>query len=237
MLILKSDKRMNKLIESDPASRSQIHEYTLETNPFLNYKLDNGYVDCGILLEVSRAYYKNTSDRYNSAAGATQKDVLWSTSPYNGWDYSWETFSKGSHWFFSTGVEINPSINVYKGLNLDLRLTVLRKFTWMEKIYGKPEVPAGSKSYSFTETNTRNNFKNETWVSGEIGFQYRNGPFDILFGFRTPLAYLLEKKTELEDGQKQLFEHQIKNTWQVQQPSSLRLQVICDFDFSKGFDF
>jgi hypothetical protein len=233
-----SQTRENKLIESDPASKANTKEFTIETNPYINYKLaDGGYFDAGILIEFSKAFYKNTSDRWNSVAGSTQKDVYWETTPNNGWDYSWENFSKGGHYFFSFGIELNPSINIYKGLNLDIRLDVVKKYSNIEKVYGKPEVPAGQSSFSFTQKNVRNNFKDETWAFGEIGFQYRIGTFDILFGYQTPVAYLLQKETKLNDNSKQLFEHTVKNTWQVQTPSGLRLQVVCDFDFSKGFDF
>jgi hypothetical protein len=227
----------NKLVESDPISEAKIREFTIEINPFLNYKLDNGYVDCGILIEFSKAKYDNTQDRWNSVAGLTQKSVYWETTPNNGWDESWESFSKGSHWYFSTGIEVDPSINIYKGLNLDLRLTILKKFTFQQKIYGKPVIPSGSNSYDFSESYYRDNTKNETWVMGEIGFQYKINAFDVLFGFQTPTAYLLQKKTKLSDGNKQLFEHEKINMWQVQTPSAIRLQVVCDFDFSKGFDF
>lgn len=232
-----STNKENKLVNGDPISEAKTREFTIETNPFLNYQLDGGYVDCGILIEFSKALYDNTEDRWNSVAGLTQKNVYWSTSPNNGWDESWERFSKGDHWFFATGVEINPSINVYKGLNLDLRLTILKKFTYQKKLYGTPIIPTGKNSYEFSETHSRENSKNETWVSGEIGFQYKISAFDILFGFQTPIAYLLSKETKLYSGNKKLFEHEKVNMWQVQTPSSLRLQIVCDFDFSKGFDF
>lgn len=227
----------NKLVTSDPVSQSRIREYTIETNPYINYKLDNGYLDCGILIEFSKAFYDNTEDRWNSVAGSTEKNVYWDTSPNNGWDESWERFSKGTHWFFATGIEINPSINIYKGLNLDLRLTILKKYTFQQKIYGQPVIPTGKSAYEFNETYFRDNSKSETWVSGEIGFQYRISAFDILFGFQTPIAYLLQKETELNRGQNKLFNHEKINMWQVQTPSSMRLQIVCDFDFSKGFDF
>jgi hypothetical protein len=95
-------KAVNKITESDPASEEGEQEFIIETNPFFNYRFEGGYLDFGILLELSRTEMKNTRTRWNSVSRSDQKNVLWSTSPYMGWTTSWENFSKGSKWFFAT---------------------------------------------------------------------------------------------------------------------------------------
>jgi hypothetical protein len=123
---------------------------------------------------------KNTQTRWNSASGSDQKDVLWSATPYSGWTTSSENFSKGSEWFIATGLEADTAIPLFRRLSAILRLTILRKFTWTDNIYGQSEIPPGGESCQFQQTH-----KDE-----------------------------------------QMFEHEKRNMWQVQEPTSLRLLVV-----------
>jgi hypothetical protein len=230
LLLLQYDKysttQVNKLAESEPTSIEGGKEYIIETNPWLNFKYGRGYLDFGLLLELSRTGMKNVQERWNSASGSIQPDVLWSTTPYNGWTPSWENFSKGDQWFFATGFEAYSSIDIYKRLALLSRLTVLRKFTSLEKIYGTSAIPPGGVSYEFQQTHVRNDSKNEAWMTGEIGFSFGFGPFQTFATLQLPLAYLLKQKTELSDANEVLFEHEQKNMWQVQEPVTSRIMLV-----------
>jgi hypothetical protein len=218
--------QVNKLTDSDPTSKEVEREYIIETNPFINYRTGRGYLDFGLLLELARIGMENTQPRWNNVSQSQQSDVLWTTSPYQGWSPSWESFSKGSSWFFATGFEAYSSISVYKRLALLSRLTVLRKFTRVEKTYGASEIPAGGSSYEFRQTHLRNDSKNETWMTGSIGFSYGLGPFQTFLTLQLPLAYLLKQNTELSDNTEVLFEHSQRNMWQVQEPIASRIMVV-----------
>ena len=198
----------------------------METNPFLNYGFKGGYLDCGVLLELSRTGMRNSSTRWNGVSKSDQKDVLWSTAPSMGWSSSWESFSKGKEWFFATGWEANASIALYRRLAALLRVTTLRKYTWTEKLYGQTEIPEGGKSFAFQQTHRRNNFSNETWMTGSVGFSYGWGPFQTFFTLRLPMAYLIKQRTKLADGSGLLFEHAKRDMWQVQEPTTVRLMIV-----------
>jgi hypothetical protein len=217
---------VNKLSESEPTSEQKEKEYIIETNPFLNFRTGRGYLDFGLLLELSRIGMENTQTRWNGVSQSLQSNVLWSTSPYQGWSPSWESYSKGSSWFFATGFEAYSSISVYKRLALLTRLTVLRKFTRVEKTYGTSEIPTGGTSYEFQQTHLRNDSKNETWMTGSFGFSYGWGPFQTFVTLQLPLAYLLKQNTELSDNNEVLFEHSQRNMWQVQEPIASRIMIV-----------
>ncbi|MBL7095712.1 hypothetical protein ISS22_17310 [candidate division KSB1 bacterium] len=217
---------VNKLIESDPASEQNKSEFIIETNPFINYQFNGGYTDFGILMELSYTGMSNTSTRWNNASKSDQKDVLWSTSPYNGWSPSWENFSKGSELFFATGFESYSSISVYKRLSLLLQLTILRKFTHTTKFYGESQIPDGNNSFKFIQSHKRNNYKSETWMTASFGISYGLGPVQMFLTLQTPLAYLIKQKTNLSDTNQKLFEHEKMNTWQVQEPTTMKLLLV-----------
>jgi len=217
---------INKLVASESDSRESANEFIIETNPFLNYRFHGGYFDIGLLLEYSRTGLRNTRNRWNSVSGSDQPDVLWSTEPYNGWSTSWESFSKGSKWFFATGLEADTSIGLYRRLSALLRLTLIRKYTRTEKLYGQSEIPDGGNSFGFRQTHQRNNYKNETWMTGAVGVAYGRGPIQTFLTLQLPLAYLIKQTTKLADNTEQLFEHEKRDMWQVQQPTSLRLLVV-----------
>jgi hypothetical protein len=217
---------VNKLAESEPTSIEGATEYVIETNPWFNYRYGRGYLDFGLLLELARTGMKNTHERWNSVSRSVQPDVLWSTSPYQGWSPSWESYSKGSEWFFATGFEAYSSIDIYKRLALLSRLTVLKKYTYVEKIYGNSEIPPGGTSFAFEQTHVRNDSRNETWMTGAIGFSYGFGPFQTFATLQLPLAYLLKQETKLSDAGEVLFEHEQRNMWQVQEPITTRIMVV-----------
>jgi len=217
---------INKLADSDPGSKEDEREYAFETNPFINFKFKGGYLDFGILMELAFTSMNNTRTRWNSASGSDQKDVLWTTSPYSDWSPSWENFSKGSSWFFATGFESYSSIGIYKRLSLLLRLTVLRKFTRINKIYGESVIPDGGSSFEFHQTHKRNNFRNETWMTGSFGISYGWGPVQIFCTLQLPLAYLIKQRTKLHDNTSQLFDHSKRNLWQVQEPTTMRILFV-----------
>jgi hypothetical protein len=217
---------VNKVVESEPNSREGAYEIAIETNPFLNYRFHGGYLDIGILLEYARSGMENTWTRWNSVSGSEQEDVLWSTTPYSGWTPSWESFSKGSESFFATGFEADTSIPLRKRLSALLRLTVLRKFTWTDKVYGQSDIPPGGESYQFEQTHIRDNYRNETWMTGSIGMAYGKGPIQTFVTLQLPVAYLIKQETKLQDSSEVLFEHEKRNMWQVQDPTSLRLLVV-----------
>jgi hypothetical protein len=218
--------QVNKLADSDPTSIEGATEYIIETNPWFNFRHSRGYLDFGLLLELARTGMKNTQTRWNSVSGSQQSDVLWSTTPYNGWSPSWENFSKGSEWFFATGFEAYSSIGIYKRLALLSRLTVLRKFTHVEKIYGTSEIPSGGSSFAFQQTHTRNDYRNESWMTGSVGLSYGFGPFQTFATLQLPLAYLIKQETKLSDADEVLFDHAQKNMWQVQEPITTRIMIV-----------
>lgn len=222
----RSDTEVNKVTESDPESQERESEVIIETNPWLNYEFKGGYLDFGLLLELSRTGLRNSQTRWNSYSRTDEEDVLWSTNPRIGWDSSSERFSKGSDVFFATGWEANSSIGVYKRLSALMRLTILRKYTWTEKEYGKSDLPDGAKSYRFTRTHTRNNYRNETWMTGSVGLAYGLGPIQTFLTIQLPLAYLIKINTKLEDRESVLFEHETREMWQVQEPTTARLLFV-----------
>jgi hypothetical protein len=64
-------------------------------------------------------------------------------------------------------------------------------------------------------------------MTGSIGFAYGLGPLQLLATMHLPLAYLLEKNTELEDdANTQLVDLTQRNVWAVQEPVSFRLLVV-----------
>jgi hypothetical protein len=225
---------VNKLADSDPGSRESEREIAVETNPFLNYRFHGGHFDFGLLLEVARIGLKNTQTRWNSVSGSDQTDVLWSTTPYQGWSPSWESFSQGSEWFFATGFEADAAIPVYRRTAALLRLMILRKYTWTTKQYGQSEIPAGSSSFAFRQTHERHNYRNEAWMTGAIGISYGKGPIQSFLTLHLPLAYLIKQKTELADNDQQLFEHEKRNMWQVQEPTSARLLIVYGWGGAKS---
>jgi len=218
--------RVNKLVETDPTTEERETGFAIETNPFLNYDYGGGYIDFGVLLEVSRTGMKNTSTRWNSVSGSEEKDVLWTTKPYVGWSTSWEDFSKGSSWFFATGFEAYTSIGVYRRLAILSRLTILKKYTYTTKIYGESVIPEGGHSYEFMKSHERNDYRNETWMTGSIGLTKGWGPVQLLVDMQLPLAYLIKQQTSLSDNQKELFEHSERSMWQVQEPVAFRLLLV-----------
>jgi hypothetical protein len=221
-----SNMPVNKISGSKSSSRKKEKEFILETNPYFNYKFKGGYLDFGILLELSKTSITNASDRWNPVSGADQANVLKSSSPYSGWSPSWESFSRGSVWFFATGFESYSSIAVHKRLSLLARLTYLRKFSSITKQYGSSELPDGAKSYVFQQTHQRNNSKNENWITGSLGISYGRGPVQLFVTLQFPLAYLVKQKTKLSGPDEKLFEHEKRNMWQVQQPTTMRILMV-----------
>jgi hypothetical protein len=169
---------------------------------------------------------ENVSPRWNPVSRSDQADVLWNTKPYHGWSQPWESFSKGSQWFFATGFESYSSIGIQKNISLILRLMVFKKLTSINKRYGESEIPEGERSYRFIQTHQRRTHTDETWITGSFGVNWRIGPFDLWATLQFPLAYLLNTSTELEDRQQVLFDHTIHNTWQVQQPAAAQIFLI-----------
>ena len=222
-------KKVNKVTESDPGSLEGGKEIAIEANPFINYKFKGGYTDFGVLLEVARTGFENTSTRWNSVSQSDQTNVLWSTTPYNGWSPYWENFSYGNELFFATGFESHSSIGIYKRLSLLVTLTVLKKYTREVKVYGKSEIPEDGSSYTFDETHERLNHKNETWMNGSFGVAYGRGPVQLIALLTLPRAYLLKQATELSDTSETLFDHEKRNMWQVQDPTTFRLFLIYAF--------
>jgi len=221
-----SKSRVNKLTESDPDRKEGEKQFIIETNPWMNYKADWGYFDFGLLVELSRIGMKNTRTRWNSASGSDQSDGLWNSEPYHGWSPDWENFSKGSSWFFATGFEAGSSVNIYRRLAFQTTLTVLKKFTRTKKIYGNSEIPSGGSSYEFSETHSRNDSRNEAWMTGAVGFSYGWGPIQTLVTMQLPTAYLIKLTTKLSDSGGQLFEHSKKSMWQVQMPMTSRILLV-----------
>jgi len=169
---------------------------------------------------------KNTYTQWNPNTRSDQKNVLWTTSPYAGWSQYWENFSRGNVLFFATGFESYSSIGISKNLSILARLTILKKYSFIRKDYGISEIPEGGNAFTFDQTHERNDFKNETWMTGSIGLSYHWGPITLFGTLQLPLAYRLEQKTELSEYNARLFEHTKKNMWQVQQPTTFDILFV-----------
>jgi hypothetical protein len=217
----------NKDLDSDPLSTDAENEYTIEVNPWFNYKIGKSYFDFGLLCELSYDGMKNTSPRWNSAMGATQRDVIRNSSPYDmGFSPSWETFSQGHYFFIETGIEASTSINLSGRFSALGSLILIRKYSFITKEYGSSEIPAGYNKYNFVQSYTRDDYKNETWMTGSIGISYGFGPFQTIASMQLPLAYLLEKNTGLSNSNTKLVDLTQRNVWAVQQPVSFRLLFV-----------
>jgi hypothetical protein len=217
----------NRDLNSDPLSSDSENEYTIEVNPWLNYKFGKSYFDFGLLCEFSTTGMENTSPRWNGSMGATEKGVIRNSSPYEGgFTPSWESFSKGSNTFFATGFEASTSINITGRFSALASVLLLRKYSFINKEYGSSDVPDGGNKYVFTPTHNRDDYKNETWMTGSIGIAYGLGPIQIITTMHLPLAYLLEKNTTLADNSTTLVDLTQRNVWAVQEPVSFRILLI-----------
>lgn len=213
--------------DSEPLSSDSENEYTIEVNPWLNYKFGKSYFDFGLLLEYSLTFMENTAPRWNGAIGAIENGVIRNSYPYeSGFSPSWESFSQGSYSFFATGFEASTAINITGRFYTLGTLLILRKYSFISKEYGNSEIADGSNKYEFTATHTRSDYKNETWMTGSVGLAAGWGPLQLLGTIHFPLAYLLEKNTELEDTQRTLVDLTQRNVWAVQEPVSFRFLVI-----------
>jgi hypothetical protein len=223
----KSTVSSNKDLDSEPLSSDLENEYSIEINPWLNYKFGKSYFDFGLLCEVSYNIMENTSPRWNSVTGATQKDVIRDSSPYeSGFSPSWETFSQGSYLFFATGFEASTGINLGGRFSVLASVLMLRKYSFITKEYGRSEIPVGSSTYGFQESHTRNDDKVETWMTGSIGFAYGWGPIQTIATMQLPLAWLLVKNTKVTNSNTTFVDLTQKNVWAVQEPISFRLLLI-----------
>ncbi len=218
-------------LDSEPLSSDTENEYTIEVNPWLNYKFGKSYFDFGLLLEYSYTNLSNTSPRWNGVLGATQKDIVRNSYPYvSNFSPSWETYSRGSSSFFATGMEASTGINITGRFFALGSLLLLRKYSFITKEYGESDIPAGGNAYAFTPEYTRHDHKTETWMSGSIGMMMGWGPFQILGTMQFPLAYLLEKGTDLTNSTATLVDLTQRNVWAVQEPISFRLLVVFGFE-------
>ncbi len=214
-------------LDSEPLSSDTETEYTIEVNPWLNYRFGKSYFDFGVLLELSTTAMENTSPRWNSAIGATQNDILRNSSAWtNGFTPSWESFSRGRNTFFATGFEASTAVNISGRFSALASLLLLRKYSFITKEYGSSAIPTSGKEYTFAVSHTRHDYKNETWMTGSVGFMYGLGPFQLLMTMHLPLAYLLEKNTELSDTSTKLVDLTQRNVWAVQEPVSFRLLLV-----------
>ncbi len=170
----------------------------------------------------------NTAPRWNSELGARENGVIRNSSPYEyGFTPSWESFSQGSYSFFATGFEATTSINISGRFSALAGVLFLRKYSFINKEYGSSAIPEGGSQYVFTPTHTRNDYKNETWMTGSVGLSYGWGPLQLLAPMHLPLAYLLEQNTELIDNSStKLVDLTQGNVWAVQQPVSFRLLLV-----------
>jgi len=217
----------DRSLESEPLSTDAESEYTIEVNPWLNYRFGKSYFDFGLLLELSSTGLQNTAPRWNGAIGATQNGVIRNSSPStSGFSPSWESFSRGRNTFFATGFEASAGINISGRFSALATLLLLRKYSFIAKEYGSSEVSAGSREYVFSPAYTRHDYKNETWMTGSVGLMCGWGPLQILGSMQLPLAYLLHKDTELSDGATTLVDLSQRNVWAVQEPVSFRLLVV-----------
>lgn len=217
----------NRDVESEPLSSDAETEFTIEVNPWLNYRSGKSYFDFGLLCEISTTGMQNTAPRWNGAVGATQNGVIRNSSPAtSGFSPSWESFSRGRNTFIATGFEASASINISGRFSALASLLLLRKYSFITKEYGSSVIPAGGREYDFNVSHTRHDYKNETWMTGSIGFAYGLGPFQIITTMHLPLAYLLEKETEIEDSNTTLVQLDQRNVWAVQEPVSFRLLLV-----------
>lgn len=214
-------------VDTEPLSNDAENEYTLEINPWVNYRFGKSYFDFGLLCELSTVGMENTSPRWNGVAGATQYGVIMDSSPYtDGFSPSWETFSRGRNTALSFGIEASSAINISGRFSALASLLLLRKFSFIRKDYGSSTITGGSSGYVFNPSSTRHDYKNETWMTGSIGISYGFGPAQILASMNFPLAYLLTKTTELADSGTTLVDLTQRNVWAVQEPVSFRLLVV-----------
>lgn len=212
---------------SEPLSSDSENEYTIEVNPWLNYNFGKSYFDFGLLFEFSLTDMANTSPRWNGEIGATENGVIRNSSPYeSGFSSSWESFSQGNYKFFATGFEASTAINISGRFFALASILLLRKYSFINKEYGSSDIPNGGNEYVFTASHTRDDYKNETWMTGSVGIAYGWGPLQLLATMHLPLAYLLEKNTELTDNSKTLVDLTQRNVWAVQEPVSFRFLVI-----------
>jgi hypothetical protein len=214
-------------LDSEPLRSDAETEYTIEVNPWMTYKFGKSYFDFGLLFEVSTTGMENTSPRWNGSIGATQNGVMRNSSASeSGFSPSWESFSRGRSTFFATGFEASTGINISGRFSALASLLLLRKYSFITKEYGSSDIPDGGKEYAFSPSHTRHDYKNETWMSGSVGFSCGWGPMQILATMQLPLAYLLEKNTKLEDSGSTLVDLTQRNVWAVQEPVSFRLLVV-----------
>jgi hypothetical protein len=218
-----ANRYVSRTVESEPLLTKNEKEFAIEANPFVNYKFQGGYVDVGILLEYAYMGMRNFHSRWNPVSQSEQKNVLRDTEPYYGWSQTWENFSQGSQWFIATGFETYASIDVYKKLSLLGRIMVLKQYTTVTKEYGSSQIPEGEMGYAFVKSHERADFRNETWMTGTFGLQYRVGPMDFYWTVDLPLSYLSRLETRLKKESQLEFEHSMLNVWQVQQPTTMRL--------------
>jgi len=214
--------------DSEPLSSDSENEYTIEVNPWLNYKFGKSYFDFGLLLEYSLSFMENTAPRWNGAIGAEENGVIRDSYPYeNGFSPSWESFSQGTYSFFATGFELSTAVNISGRFFALGSLLLLRKYSYITKEYGYSDVPEGGNEYVFTASHTRDDYKNETWMTGSLGVMLGWGPLQFMATMHLPLAYLLEKNTELtNDASTPLVDLTQGNVWAVQEPVSFRFLVI-----------
>lgn len=217
----------NKALDSEPLSNDAENEYTLEVNPWLTYRFGKSYFDFGLLFELSTTGMENTSPRWNGVVGATQTGVIRDSYAYeSGFSPSWESFSRGRNTFFAAGIEASTAINISGRFSALASILMLRKYSFIKKEYGRSDIPAGGNQYVFNASETRHDRKTETWMTGSIGVLYGLGPFQIIATMQLPLAWLLEKKTELSDSNSKLVDLTQRNVWAVQEPVSFRLLLV-----------
>ena len=214
-------------LDSEPLRSDAENEYTIEINPWLNYRFGKSYFDFGLLFELSTAGMENSSPRWNGSIGATQNGVIRNSSPSeSGFSPSWETFSRGRTTFFATGFEASTAINISGRFSALASLLLLRKYSFITKEYGSSDIPSGGREYVFNASHTRHDYKNETWMTGSVGVFMGWGPFQVIATMHLPLAYLLEKNTELEESGNTLVDLTQRNVWAVQEPVSFRLLLV-----------
>jgi len=213
-------------MNSDPTLTESKKELAVETNPFLSCEVKGGYLDCGVLPELSRTGMRNGSTRWNTISKSNEKDVVWSREPYTGCSSSWETFSKEKEWFFAAGWETNASIGLYRRLAALLRVTTLQKNSWTEELCGQTGIPEGGRSLSSHQAHKRNNFSNTTWMTGSVGVSCGWEPVQTFLTPRLPMAYLIKRRTKLAGGNGLMFEHAKRDMWQVQKPTTVRTMII-----------
>lgn len=220
--------RVNRISEGEPNYQDIINQYIIETNPWFNLKFDKGYLDFGLLLEVEYSAMKNIRNAWNETTGGEESDVIRNSTPYQGWSTSWENFSKGYDMFFATGGEAYASFDIYKRLSMQVGLTILKKYSYIRKEYGNSVVPEDEGPFDFVASHTRNDTRNETWMTGNAGITWGYGPVQFIGIMQFPLSYLNKRQTRLiEEPNDIQFEHDRRNVWQVQKPAAFRLLIVC----------